>query len=438
MTVPNMKVVTPGIVERPAHEQDRRTDAELIHYLKNPPPVTHERNVWAFWDGGFDAMKPWTQRNVLGWMRRQGPAWDVRVLDMATPATGRPDSSSSAPSPTHVHRFVGPAYLPACFNAGTLAGPARGQHASDMVRLPLLYLHGGVWLDVGAILFRRFDDIFWRQLADPACPFEMAVTLFQSRRYAGQCLTGFLGARRGNPFIERWMRVWLEMWKGAGAGEGGRTSCAGLREHPLVAPLGLVVGPDRQEATEGTKGPRVLDMGGDPGVLDLGAMTDYLALNLAYERVRLLVDPRGGWDGPRYLRERVHLLDGIDEMWKSHELRRMDELFPLLSLPFRPEAAGDDPEQRSAADWVGHLLARCSMAKFSQGYWQPGAPVPLAMRWGRPEHAGADARAGTWAAYLRWASVACEQTRGRGRRGLESLRLPAEQDEIIYKGLLEA
>ncbi|KAK8060619.1 hypothetical protein PG996_010549 [Apiospora saccharicola] len=408
-----MKIVTPGIVQRPAHEQDGRTDAELVHYLKNPPPVTHERNVWAFWDGGFDAMKPWTQRNVLGWIRRQGPSWDVRVLDMVT-------TESGSISPTHAHRFIDPTYLPDCFNAGTMAGPTKGQHASDMVRLPLLYLHGGVWLDVGAILFRSFDDMFWRQLEDPACPFEMAVTLLQMRKYAGQCLTGFVGARRGNPFVERWMRVWREMWKG-------RTHCAGLHEHPLVPPEGKAV--------------RVLDMGGEPGALDAGVMTDYLALNMAYERVRLLVDPRdgggGGWDGPTYYRERVHLLDGIDEMWKSHEMRRMDELFPLLSLPFRPETAETDPEQKSAADWVGYILANSSMAKFSQGYWQPGAPVPLAMLWGMLENEGADMKEGTWAAYLRWASLTCEQTRFQGRC-LESLTLPAEQYEVIHKGLLEA
>lgn len=431
-----MKVVTPGIVQRPADEQDGRTDAELVHYLKNPPLVTHERNVWAFWDGGFDAMKPWTRRNVLGWIRRQGPSWDVRLLDMAG-ATGPGGGSSSSSSPTNVHRFVDPAYLPACFNAGTMADPTKGQHASDMVRLPLLYLHGGVWIDVGAILFRRLDDIFWRQLEDPDCPFEMAVTLFQMRKYAGQCLTGFIGARKGNPFIERWMRVWLEMWKDEGGGEGGRTHCAGLHAHPLVAPLGLMMGFEQQTPPEG-KQLRVLDMGGDPSIMDMRLMTDYLALNLAYERVRLLVDARDGWDGPRYYRERVHLLDSIDEMWKSHEIRRMDELFPLLSLPFRPEdiEGGNDPGQKSVADWVGHILAHCSMAKFSQGYWQPGAPVPLAMQWGMPENEGADVKEGTWAAYLRWASLACEQTRSPGQC-LESIKLPAEQYEILYKGLLE-
>ncbi|KAK8128728.1 capsule polysaccharide biosynthesis protein [Apiospora sp. TS-2023a] len=427
-----MKIVTPGIVQRPAHEQDGRTDAELVHYLKNPPPVTHERNVWAFWHGGFDAMKPWTQRNVLGWIRRQGPSWDVRVLDMVstTDESGSSSSSSSLSSPTHVHRFVDPAYLPECFNANTMTGPIKGQHASDMVRLPLLYLHGGVWLDVGAILFRNFDDIFWRQLEDPACPYEMAVTLFQMREHAGQCLTGFVGARKGNSFIERWMRVWLAMWQG-------RTDCAGLHKHPLVASMGLVAGPEKHPAPDGVGEARVFNMG-DPGDFEAGAITDYLALNLAYERVRLLVDPQdGGWDGPAYYRERVHMTDGIDELYRSHVIRRMDELFPLLSLPFRPETVDTDPEQKSAADWVGHILANSSMAKFSQGYWQPGAPVPLAMLWGMPENEGADIKEGTWAAYLRWASLTCEQTRFQGRC-LESLKLPAEQYEIIYKGLLEA
>ncbi|KAI0522310.1 hypothetical protein F5B22DRAFT_470509 [Xylaria bambusicola] len=412
MDVKTFQPVTAGIALIPESEIDMRSDEELIEILKHPKPVRHERNVWAFWDTGFDNMRSWTQRNVLGWMRRQGPSWDVRLLDMV------PGSL------TNVQNFVPPEYLPECFKHGTMDGPAKGQHASDCARLGLLYLHGGVWLDVGSVLFRKFDHIFWQALEDPESPFEMGTTLFQSRKYIGQCITGFLGARKGNPFIQRWMQLWLELWKD------GRTNCFGLHEHPLLKPLGLIVPPEEQEH----ENPRQIDLGGAGG-FDLKITTDYLTLNMAYERVRLLVDD-AGWNGPEYFRRHVHFLDTIDEIWKSHEMMLQDELFPLLSLPFKPENAETDAKQKEAANYVGYVLANCSMAKHSQGHWQPGLRVPLAMSWSMPENADADIKKGTWAEYVRWASIFCEQDRMKGVC-LPSLELPDEQDEIIKGGLLE-
>ncbi|KAI1317086.1 hypothetical protein F5Y16DRAFT_392937 [Xylariaceae sp. FL0255] len=403
--------VTPGIVLVPEEDIDSRTDAELIETLKNPVPVRHERNVWAFWNTGWDAMKPWTQRNVLGWIRRQGPSWDVRVLDMV------PGSVA------HVQNFVPSEYLPDCFKNNTMDGPTKGPHASDLARMPLLFLYGGVWLDVGSILIRRFDDIFWRNLEDPGSPFEMGISLFQSRKYIGQCLTGFIAARKGNAFIERWMKVSFEIWKD-------RTNCFGLHEHPLLKPLGLIVPPDWQE----NDNPRTIDMGGTGDAFDLGILTDYLAFNMAYERVRLLVDESTGWDGPTYYRTHVHLIDTIDELWKSHEMMLQDEVFPLLSLPFKPNSP--DPKQKAAADYVGYILANCSIAKHSQGHWRPGNRVPLAMSWTMPENEGADIEEGTWSEYMRWASLFCRQTRFPDQC-IPNLQLPQEKDEIIRGALLQ-
>ncbi|KAH8591162.1 hypothetical protein B0O99DRAFT_598467 [Bisporella sp. PMI_857] len=310
-----MKPVTPGIVPIPDNELDHRTDDEIIAYLKNPPPIRGERNVWAFWDSGFDNIRPWCQRNVLGW----------------------------------------------------------------------------------------------------------------SRRYIGQCLTGFIAARKENPFIERWMRVWQELWKGD------RTNCFGLHAHPLLKHLGLIMPPD----LVGHEKPRHIDMGGEAESFDLKILTDYLALNMAYERVRLLKDPLTGWDGPQYFRKHIHLMDTIDELWKSHEMLLQDELFPLLSLPFEPEEVDSDPQQKAASDYVGYVLANCSMAKFSQGHWQPGGRIPLAMSWSMSENVDADIKKGTWSEYLRWASLSCNQQRCNGLC-LESVHLPEEKDEVLTTGLFEA
>ncbi|GAW27018.1 putative capsule polysaccharide biosynthesis protein [Rosellinia necatrix] len=135
----------------------------------------------------------------------------------------------------------------------------------------------------------------------------MGIALFQSRKYIGQYLTGFIGARKGNPFIERWMRLWLELWKDR------RISCSDLHKYPLLRPLGLIVPPEQQA------NPRKVDMGRSGGS-DLTRITDYFALNMAYERVRLPQDEKTGWDGPEYCRRHVHLLDTVDEVCKSHEM----------------------------------------------------------------------------------------------------------------------
>ncbi|KAI0533030.1 hypothetical protein GGR58DRAFT_138895 [Xylaria digitata] len=85
--------------------------------------------------------------------------------------------------------------------------------------------------------------------------------------------------------------------------------CFGLHEHPLLKPLGLTVPPEERKHEH----PCRIDMGG-AGVFDLKIARDYLAFNIAYERVRLLKDATTGWDGLEYFRCYVYLLDTVDEV----------------------------------------------------------------------------------------------------------------------------
>jgi hypothetical protein len=78
-------------------------------------------------------------------------------------------------------------------------------------------------MDSGTVLLRSFDDSFWNLFEDPECPYEMFVVNFHYRQYEGQILNGFIAARKNNPFIKRWWRVFFELWKD-------RTDCAGLRK----------------------------------------------------------------------------------------------------------------------------------------------------------------------------------------------------------------
>ena len=153
----------PGLAVIPESQLDLRSDEEIIMQLKSyQAPTASEKNVWAFWDTGFDRMAPWTQRNVINWVRRLGPSWTVRVLDHVEG------------SPVHISKFVDASFLPEAFNNHTMTGPHVGPHSGDMVRLPLLYLYGGVWMDAGMMLFRHLDDVCWKTIEDPTSPYEMA------------------------------------------------------------------------------------------------------------------------------------------------------------------------------------------------------------------------------------------------------------------------
>ena len=109
----------------PAH--DHRTDHQILTSLQNcTPPSSSERSIWAFWDSGIAQSPPWCQRNVVSWVRRLGPTWTVRVLDMVDG------------SPSHYFKFLNSDLFPEALNKGIMEGPHLGQQRSDLIRLPLL------------------------------------------------------------------------------------------------------------------------------------------------------------------------------------------------------------------------------------------------------------------------------------------------------------
>lgn len=167
---------------------DKRVDAEIIEALSKHQPVTSEKNVWAFWDKGIEAMPSWCRRNVVDWVRILGPSWTVRVLN------------SIPGSPNYALEYVPADSLPETWINGTMDGPYKGPHACDLLRGACLYHHGGVFMDVGNILIRDLDRICWKQLEDPNSPFEVSTPWMYGITVANH----FVAARKYNPFIKRW------------------------------------------------------------------------------------------------------------------------------------------------------------------------------------------------------------------------------------------
>lgn len=112
----------PKVVQTPQSRLDSRSDEEILEDLSRHHAVTSsEKNIWAFWHSGLSNMKPWTQRNVIGWVRKLGPEWRVRVLDMVED------------SPNNVYRFCDKSWFPRAFNEKTMKGPHVFPHMADMV-----------------------------------------------------------------------------------------------------------------------------------------------------------------------------------------------------------------------------------------------------------------------------------------------------------------
>jgi hypothetical protein len=167
---------------------DTRSDEQIVETLRHYVPITSEKNVWAYWDSGIDNVPPFSKQNICNWVRKLGPDWTVRVLNKV------PNS------PNHALKWIPGHMLPEAWIKDQFEGPWAGPHSSDCLRGALLYLYGGCYSDVGTLMFRHLDDMFWNQLEDSNSPYEVVATIAWGRLIAN----GFIGSRKGSMFIKLW------------------------------------------------------------------------------------------------------------------------------------------------------------------------------------------------------------------------------------------
>lgn len=385
----------------PASELDARTDEEVLSsitaYIE---PTDSERNMWAYWHTGWANMPPWTQRNVLHWARILGPTWTVRVLD------GVPGSTN------YYERFVPHEHLPSAMRESRMSGPYVATHSADFVRLPLLFLYGGCWLDVGALLVRSIQDI-WDVLVDPEQSYEFAAFTYVMRPGETSIINTWMMGRKNMELLRRWHATFLHVW-------GDKSSCDGLHKHPLFSHLRPL-----DSMTHGLK----TDENNEP-VAKTDKFIDYGAQVYSLERLRDLVDRNDGWDGRKCIEEKAFLLPALKEMWyyqertgylgsKQHEL-----------LTTRTDAP--EPERSNAEDFVNDMLANTLLLKFCHGL-KDTMVSSLADIWDDPAHHGDDCASGTFAESLRWGAVHLRQT-----RTLESVPLAPPIGKLQHVAMFEA
>ncbi|OJD33685.1 capsule polysaccharide biosynthesis protein [Diplodia corticola] len=386
-----------GDADPPRTPTDDEISRQLLAYAA---PTDSTKNVWAFWHSGYASMPAWCRRNVINWVRRLGPTWTVRVLD------------SIPGSPTNASRFVGPDLLPrGAFAAATTPSGSKhaGVHAGDAVRLPLLQLYGGAWMDVGTILIRHLDDV-WDVLDDASTPYELAAMTMplRGRGEAETAMNGFLVvARRANAFVTRWHRIYLGLWA-----DGDAADATGFHRHRLLRHL-LLYTPSRLFAVSPE------------------AFTDYVAHMLCAERLRDLRCRDDGFDGRRYYENNVFLLPSFREMFRLQEWSGWDGEKEFDVLSTRLDDVANPRVTSHARDLAHDLLENSVVIKLSHGPKGGSATTWLADLWDDPRHCHADDEPGTLAAYLRESILSYDHKRRLVPAKVGTLEAPVREAGLL-------
>lgn len=371
---------------------DDRSDEDIIQRITSPPPVTSEENIWAFWHSGFGNMPEWQKRNVLGWARILGPKWTIRVLDLGHG------------SPANIFNFLDERNLPKHLRDGRTTGRYAGANTSDTIRLPCIFQHGGVWMDVGIILLMHLDQVCWSALKDPKSKFQVAVASCDPTLKSGIAENFFIAGRMGNGFIKRWMLVLLEAWTD-------RANNKGIHAHPLFHHI--VRDGQISHVFQGASGDKL----------------DYFQAYLAYERLRLLEDPYDGFSGPTYCKNRV-LLIAYQEFASAAMLTNDSGPKQFEFFNTRFDRDQDSEGYQEASRFFQSLLSKAAMLKLYR--WRDHDVPTLADLWGQPENHDADSRPNTFGRYLRYINTHFTQD-----RKIDAIKFPPVREKVLVAGLLE-
>jgi hypothetical protein len=357
--------------------KDKRTDEEILKPLGHFQPVISEKNVWCYWHSGLSNLPGWCKRNIIDWARINGLSWTIRILD-TVPG-----------SPNHVLKYVPEDMLPEALVKNALDGPYKGPHAADMLRGACLYLHGGVYMDVGIILIRELDRIGWEQLSDPENPKQVCIPWYHGTLPANH----WVAARKGDPFIKRWHDLFVHLWAN-------KTNYNGLGANPLLA---FAANMDFSESEKkGFKWEFVVG----PDVV-----FQYITQCLAWARVSSLEEPgKDGFNGAEYQRDHVLYYYVLPECWPAETNVGFSGKQMFEAMSTRLDADPASSEYQKAYKFVWQALSSASMQKITHGKNLTKTPA-LGSIWDLPENEGKDVEPGTFVELLRHGAVNFRQTR---------------------------
>ena len=247
-----------------------------------------------------------------------------------------------------------------------------------------------MYADVGIIQIGDLDRLWCETVGNPSSPFQ--VLSYNAHAICPNGLANyFFASRRDNPFFARCHRLFLQLWDA----EGGKTSTEGmhgsvlLKGVPLMGEMYTLKEEGRNiEKEEGCR-----------------MITDYIIQMQVMRMVMGLVDDEDGWNGPEYIAKHVYAIESsvgaqlynIMTKWKGQKV------FDLMSLSLPKEGEVENAEQKEAREIIEACLQRSFGFKLVHGLIVKAFGDTLGALWRK--HEGSDDVPGTYAHWLRYASM---------------------------------
>ena len=248
-----------------------------------------------------------------------------------------------------------------------------------------------MYADVGMIQLGDLDRLWRETIGNPSSPFE--VLSYDSGGVTG-CIglaNYFFASGRDNPFFSRCHRLFLQLWDA----DGGKTSTEGMHGSVLLKELPLMGGKYTIEEEGRTIGGEEVSR----------ILTDYIIQGQVMSMVMGLVDDEDGWDGPEYVAKHVYAVEFLVGSQLINELTAWNgqKAFDLMSLSLPKEGEVESAEQKEAREVVETCLQRSFGLKLAHGLILRVFGHTLGTMWRK--HEGSDDVPGTYAHWLRYASM---------------------------------
>jgi hypothetical protein len=145
------------------------------------------RIIWVLWNQGWDNAPLVARATLKSWIRLN-PAWDVRAVDQTRLAD----------------------YLPADVLDSIYGTRKEQESMANLVRLELLWRHGGVWVDATAMCVRALDEWLTSVLTQ-------GFFAFANPGPDRMLSTWFLAAEPANRLVGTWRVAMKAYWHGRDA-----------------------------------------------------------------------------------------------------------------------------------------------------------------------------------------------------------------------------
>jgi len=153
---------------------------------KIPKRIVPGNTIWLLWFQGFEK-SPYVVKRVVESWKKHNPSWNVELV-----------------TDENLHTYL---HFPSHILKKRKLQIIQDQAFSDIIRISLLYHHGGIWADATLLCLRPLDDWVYHCLAPTG------FWMYRGYRERKGPASWFIVSIKGNYLINSWYESMVQFWK---------------------------------------------------------------------------------------------------------------------------------------------------------------------------------------------------------------------------------